>query len=75
MYLKAITNGSVEYSAADGDSDGTINTTCDEGFNLVGEEAVVCDLDGTWGDSLPVCEGTSINTFFLYDIFIVEQSI
>lgn len=61
----AITNGSVEYNPEEG-SGGMINIICDEGFNLIGEEAIACDSDGTWTDTLPVCEGTYINTYFLY---------
>ena len=32
-----------------------INVVCDEGFTLIGEATLSCNVDGNFGSSLPKC--------------------
>ena len=37
--------------------------TCNEGFGLTGVSSRVCQTNGVWSDSPPVCERKIKNTF------------
>ena len=35
--------------------DASASFTCDPGYELVGEQSIKCQGDGTWSSSIPVC--------------------
>ena len=51
---KAVSNGTVSYNSTDIGS--TAKYTCDQGYRLDEDDAVICGVDGEWTDP-PQCTG------------------
>ena len=50
-------NGKVTVNLGGPGSVTTARYTCDSGFELVGKETRVCEQDGVWQGSAPICKG------------------
>ena len=52
-------NGTVTYNTSGALTSGTVATySCEDGYELVGEETRICLVDGTWTGAEPECEVT-----------------
>ena len=49
---KVISDGNIDFSAAETTYGSTVNVTCDAGYSLIGGTMIECLADGTWSNTV-----------------------